>query len=207
MEDSQIVRQLLERGTLVFDGATGTALHAQTEDGEPIEHLCLSAPQCVLRLHQAYLAAGCQAIKTNTFAAHVSLACENEEQQREVILAAWTLARRAAEGYQAAVFADIGPVAIETENAAADYCAMADLFLEAGATCFLFETMPTDKGLAEAAAHIRKRCPQAFILVSFAAGADGFTRAGETVLNVDEAVMELLPLLKKKKEEDKNHAI
>ena len=85
MEDSQIVRQLLERGTLVFDGATGTALHAQTEDGEPIEHLCLSAPQCVLKLHQAYLAAGCQAIKTNTFAAHVSLACENEEQQREVI--------------------------------------------------------------------------------------------------------------------------
>lgn len=179
MEDSQIVRQLLERGTLVFDGATGTALHAQTEDGEPIEHLCLSAPQCVLKLHQAYLAAGCQAIKTNTFAAHVSMACENEEQQREVILTAWTLARRAAEGYQAAVFADIGPAAIETENAAADYCAMADLFLEAGATCFLFETMPTDKGLAEAAAHIRKRCPQAFILVSFAAGADGFTRAGE----------------------------
>ncbi len=34
MEDSQIVRQLLERGTLVFDGATGTALHAQTEDGK-----------------------------------------------------------------------------------------------------------------------------------------------------------------------------
>ena len=68
MEDSQIVRQLLERGTLVFDGATGTALHAQTEDGEPIEHLCLSAPQYVLKLHQAYLAAGCQAIKTNTFA-------------------------------------------------------------------------------------------------------------------------------------------
>ena len=29
----------------------------------------------------------------------------------------------------------------------------------------------------------------------------------ETVLNVDEAVMELLPLLKKKKEEDKNHAV
>ena len=29
----------------------------------------------------------------------------------------------------------------------------------------------------------------------------------ETVLNVDEAVMELLPLLKKRKEEDKNHAI
>ena len=29
----------------------------------------------------------------------------------------------------------------------------------------------------------------------------------ETVLNVDEAVMELLPLLKKRKEEDKSHAI
>ena len=35
----------------------------------------------------------------------------------------------------------------------------------------------------------------------------GVMPVSETVLNVDEAVMELLPLLKKRKEEDKNHAI
>ena len=179
MEDSQIVRSILERGTLIFDGATGTALRAQAEDGEPIECLCLSAPQRVLELHQTYLAAGCQAIKTNTFAAHASLACENGEQQREIVRAAWALARRAAKGYRAAVFADIGPASIETGDAAADYRAMAEWFLEEGATCFLFETMAADTGLAETAAYIRSRCPQAFIMVSFAAGADGFTRAGE----------------------------
>ena len=41
------------------------------------------------------------------------------------------------------------------------------------------ETMPSDAGLAETAAHIKARNPQAFVAVSFAADPDGFTRAGE----------------------------
>lgn len=177
--DSTRVRELLAQGALLFDGAAGTALRAQAEEGGAVERLCLTQPQRVSALHRAYLAAGCRAIKTNTFAAHVSLACENEADQEAVIQAAWRLARRAGEAYDAAVFADIGPAPVEADSAGACYIAMADIFLSLGATCFLFETMPSAKGLAEAAAHIRLRCPDAFVMVSFAADADGFTRAGE----------------------------
>lgn len=176
--DSARVRELLAQGVLLFDGATGTALCAQSGEGEAVERLCLTQPQRVLALHRAYLAAGCKAIKTNTFAAHVSLACENEDDQKKLIRAAYDLARRAGDAYDAAVFADIGPAPTDAD-AAACYIAMAEQFLNVGATCFLFETMQSGEGLAEAAAHIKASCPDAWIMVSFAADADGFTRAGE----------------------------
>ena len=176
--DSARVRELLAQGVLLFDGATGTALCAQSGEGEAVERLCLTQPQRVLALHRAYLAAGCRAIKTNTFAAHVSLACENEDDQKALIRAAYDLARRAGDAYDAAVFADIGPAPTDAD-AAVCYIAMAEQFLNVGATCFLFETMQSDEGLAEAAAHIKASCPDAWIMVSFAADADGFTRAGE----------------------------
>ena len=178
-QDSARVRAWLEQGVLLFDGAAGTALRAQAEEGEAVERLCLTQPRCVSALHRGYLAAGCRAIKTNTFAAHVSLACENEGEQQRVIQAACRLARQAGEACNAAVFADIGPAPAEAQNAAACYIAMAECFLREGLTCFLFETMSGDKGLAEAAERIKARCPEAFIMVSFAADADGFTRSGE----------------------------
>ena len=177
--DSARVRELLAQGVLLFDGATGTALCAQSGEGEAVERLCLTQPQRVLALHRAYLAAGCRAIKTNTFAAHVSLACENKDDQKTLIRAAYDLARRAGDAYDAAVFADIGPAPTDTDSAAACYIAMAEQYLNVGATCFLFETMQSGEGLAEAAAYIKASCPDAWIMVSFAADADGFTRAGE----------------------------
>ena len=177
--DSARVRELLAQGVLLFDGATGTALCAQSGEGEAVERLCLTQPQRVLALHRAYLAAGCKAIKKNTFAAHVSLACENKDDQKTLIRAAYDLARRAGDAYDAAVFADIGPAPTDADSAAACYIAMAEQYLNVGATCFLFETMQSGEGLAEAAAYIKASCPDAWIMVSFAADADGFTRAGE----------------------------
>ena len=177
--DSARVRELLAQGVLLFDGATGTALCVQNGEGEAVERLCLTQPQRVLALHRAYLAAGCKAIKTNTFAAHVSLACENKDDQKTLIRAAYDLARRAGDAYDAAVFADIGPAPTDADSAAACYIAMAEQYLNVGATCFLFETMQSGEGLAEAAAYIKASCSDAWIMVSFAADADGFTRAGE----------------------------
>ena len=176
--NAQDLRERLARGALLFDGATGTyAKTLEVWPEGPVERACLTALQQVLSLHRAYLAAGCEAIKTNTFAAHVGLAAENAVQQRALVNAAMELARRAA-GNQAFVFADIGPAPAGV-NAEQAYTALADAFLDAGADCFLMETMPSDAGLAETAAHIKARNPQAFVAVSFAADPDGFTRAGE----------------------------
>ena len=140
---------LLGRGKLLFDGATGT--YARTRPGfpeGPVELACLSAPQEVAALHRAYLRAGSRAIKTNTFAAHVGLAAEDAAQQREVLLAALAIARQEAAAADALVFADIGPAPAGSDARAA-YAAMADVFLDAGADCFLLETLPGDEGVRE----------------------------------------------------------
>ena len=177
--DAQRIRERLKSGQLLFDGATGT--YAASLSGwpkGPVEQACIHAPDQVIALHKAYIHSGCEAIKTNTFAAHPGLAVADRETQRKVIAAAVDLARRAAKG-KAAVFADIGPAPVEHDMAEA-YIRMADAFIDEGIDCFLFETMPTVSGLAEAAEHIRSKAPDAFIAVSFASDPDGFTRAGES---------------------------
>ena len=181
--DAQNVRSLLENGSLFFDGATGT--YAKSIAGWPegqVELANLSDARSVINLHRAYLEAGCQAIKTNTFAAHIGFAVESDEQQEQVICAAVHAANEAARG-NAAVFADIGP-APAGSGAGAAYMQMTKVFLNLGLSCFLFETMPSAEGIREAAAYIRRRNPQAFIAVSFASNPDGFTRAGENAASL-----------------------
>lgn len=173
------IKKALASGTILFDGATGT--YAKSLPGWPdgaVELVCLTMPDRVTALHAAYIEAGCGAIKTNTFAAHVGLAVSDASQQRAVIDEAVSAAREAARG-KAFVFADIGP-APASADACVCYKAMADAFIEADVSCFLFETMPSAEGICEAAGYIKERKPDAFIAVSFAADPDGITRCGET---------------------------
>jgi len=176
--DAKAIRECLEKDILLFDGATGT--FAKSMPGwpqGPVELACLTAPEKVEALHKAYLDAGSKAIKTNTFAAHIGLACEDEAQQREIIASGVRIARQAA-GDRAFVFADIGPAPSQSDAETA-YISMADCFLCEGISCFLFETMPSLEGILKAAEHIRRKKPDAFIAVSFASDPDGFTRTGE----------------------------
>ncbi len=176
--NAQNVRDWIQRGTLLFDGATGTYAKSQPDwPSGPVERACLTAPDCVLALHSAYLESGCMAIKTNTFAAHVGLAVKDAAQQRAVVHAAVQIARQAAKE-KAAVFADLGPAPVGM-NAAEAYIALSELFLEEGVDCFLLETMASASGVAQAAAYIKENNPGAYVAVSFAADPDGFTRSGE----------------------------
>ncbi|MBQ2834285.1 MAG: bifunctional homocysteine S-methyltransferase/methylenetetrahydrofolate reductase [Clostridia bacterium] len=171
------LKQRLERGVLLFDGATGTYAKANPDWPEgAVELACIAAPEMVQELHRAYIAAGCDAIKTNTFAAHVGLAVADAGEQERVVRAAVRIASCAA-GERALVFADIGPAPADAAKA---YMQMASLFLDEGVKHFLFETLPSAEGIAEVAAMIKARDPEAFVAVSFASDPDGFTRLGES---------------------------
>ena len=205
---------------ILFDGAFGTYY----EGDSPCEWANLRAPQGVLAVHSAYLAAGAGAIKTNTFGVNDDLT-PDASAQHQLIAAGFALASRAAADFAArqaavgfasapqaaadfapaedsptgfaatdetvadfaptrataasfvaAVYADIGPVA--QEDAAAQYLRLAQAFLDAGATHFLFETQASAAPLATAMAHIRAALPGAEILVSFAVSQDGYSQAG-----------------------------
>ena len=171
-------REILKDRVLLLDGGMGT--YYKGRPGLECEQANLADPEGVLAVHREYLAAGADAIKTNTFSLP-RLAAGSAAGWEELVRAGWRLAARAA-GENAAVFADLGP-ALDTEAgpAGASYRAVAEVFLEMGAENFLFETLSTDAGVAETAAYIKSRRPEAFVLVSFASLPDGYTREGVSV--------------------------
>ena len=175
------IRTYLAQGTpLLFDGAMGTYFASQPGRAEErCERANLTRPEEILRIHRAYLQAGCQAIKTNTFAISSDLADGNDETARDIVNVACRLALQAVQPYGAYVFADLGPAPRDHSRPPADvYQTQAQWFLEQGVTHFLVETLSDDEGIPELAAWLKKTCPNAFLMISFAVDHDGLTRAG-----------------------------
>ena len=137
----QNARDILNDRILLFDGGMGT--YYRSRAGLECEQANLIDPEGVVAVHQAYLDAGAEAIKTNTFSLP-RMAAAGAAGWRQLAREGWRLAAYAA-GDRAAVFADLGP-APDTEAipAAESYKAVADIFLEKGAQNFLFETLSTD---------------------------------------------------------------
>ena len=142
------------------------------------EQANLTDPAGVLAVHREYLAAGADAVKTNTFSLP-RLAAAHTPGWEQLAQAGWQLAVQAAEETGAAVFADLGP-APDTEAVPAGqvYTAVAKQFAALGARNFLFETLSSDACLLDAVGAIKAEVPDAFVLVSFAVLPDGYTREG-----------------------------
>ena len=170
------VREILKERPLLFDGGMGT--YYKAKPGQECEQANLLDPEGVLAVHGAYLEAGADAIKTNTFGLPRMAAAGNPLWEA-LTDEGWRLAAQAAAKTGAAVFADLGP-APDTESlpAAQIYAALAERFAALGAKNFLFETLSSDAGVAEAAKQIKETVPDAFVLVSFAVLPDGYTREG-----------------------------
>lgn len=170
------IRELLQTRPLLFDGAMGT--YYKAAPGVECEQANLTDPAGVLAVHREYLAAGADAVKTNTFSLP-RLAAAHTPGWEQLAQAGWQLAVQAAEETGAAVFADLGP-APDTEAVPAGqvYAAVAKQFAALGARNFLFETLSSDAGLLNAVGAIKAEVPDAFVLVSFAVLPDGYTREG-----------------------------
>ena len=170
------IRDLLQTRPLLFDGAMGT--YYKAAPGVECEQANLTDPAGVLAVHREYLAAGADAVKTNTFSLP-RLAAAHAPGWEQLAQAGWQLAVQAAEETGAAVFADLGP-APDTEAVPAGqvYTAVAKQFAALGARNFLFETLSSDAGLLDAVGAIKAEVPDAFVLVSFAVLSDGYTREG-----------------------------
>ena len=170
------VHKLLAQRPLLFDGGMGT--YYKAKPGQECEQANLTDPDGILAVHRAYLAAGADAIKTNTFSLP-RLAAAQQPGWEQLADAGWQLAAKAAGETGAAVFADLGP-APDTENLPAEqvYLAVAKRFALLGARNFLFETLSTEEGVLEAIRALKQTVPEAFVLVSFAVLPDGYTREG-----------------------------
>ena len=100
------VRTLLKKRPLLFDGGMGT--YYKGAPGRECEQANRLDPEGIRAVHRAYLAAGADAIKTNTFGLPRMAAAQDPEWEA-LAGAGWKLAAEAAAGTDAAVFADLGP--------------------------------------------------------------------------------------------------
>jgi len=154
--------ELIAKGTVVGDGAMGTELQrAGLEIGECGERWVLEHPERIEAIHASYLAAGSQAIITNSFGANrwvlgrYGLADRVEDVNR----GAAATARRAA-GSGALVLGDIGPCGgflrplgdVNAADLEAEFVRQAGALLEGGADGIVIETM---SALEEVVAAVR----------------------------------------------------
>jgi methionine synthase I (cobalamin-dependent) len=125
----------LEQAPLVGDGAMGTYLHELGFDlrNRP-EQLNITNPDAIRRVHSAYLEAGAELLRTNTFAANRF----TSPQYQDLLRAGVTLAKECAKtrAYGAGA---IGPIALKDDEAEtpdllrAAYREQLEILSEAGA--------------------------------------------------------------------------
>ncbi|TVR41914.1 MAG: hypothetical protein EA402_12485 [Planctomycetota bacterium] len=143
---------------LVIDGAIGTELSAAGLSCQPLDSANLSNPDAVLKVHRAYVAAGAQALTTNTFRCNRFQFKGDRQEAIRVAQAGVRLARQAAAG-RIPVLGSIGPmgptvgpgkVSIDdqvideslAEEAAAE---IALAMVDAGVDGFILETLPSTR--------------------------------------------------------------
>ena len=141
-----IIKALKNR-RLYFDGATGTMLQkAGLKAGEAPESWNLAFPDRVTAVHRAYLNAGCDIIKTNTFGIN-RLKFKN---YKELIAAGVKCAKNAvSERKDKFIAFDLGPTGklleplgdLSFEDAAELFAANVRAAAECGADLILIETM------------------------------------------------------------------
>ncbi|MPQ33154.1 bifunctional homocysteine S-methyltransferase/methylenetetrahydrofolate reductase [Clostridium estertheticum] len=165
---------------LIFDGAMGT-YYANIKENplSKCELANIYDRNTILNIHKEYIKAGCKAIKTNTFGANKISLESDFNGVKDVIVKGYEIASEATKGTDVLVFADIGPIPfLETLDLWEAYKEIVDLFLELGATHFIFETFSSDEYLPEISKYIKEKNPKAYILMELAVSPEGFTRIG-----------------------------
>ena len=199
---SPLLSRLAER-PLLCDGAMGTLLYARGVALDAcFDVLNLNEPKLVQSVHAEYIAAGCDAIETNTFGANrFKLGIHGlQGRVREINLRGAKLARdvRESMGRDVLVLGSIGPLgkylapigSIEPADARAAFHEQAEGLLEGGIDAFVIETFSdlTEMRLAVEAVRALTDLP---ILTQVAFTDEGVTFTGRTAAEVVRTLREL----------------
>lgn len=180
------ITERIKKDRLFFDGGTGSVLQGKgLLPGEPTEVMNTKDHEAVISLHLAYLLAGADVIKTNSFGIN-SLKCD--EVQKELTLAVG-LAKEAIRrsGKEAYVAFDVGPTGrmlkpfgdLDFEDAVSVFATNMRLAERLGADLILIETM-SDLYETKAAVLAAKESSSLPVFVTCAFGSDGKLLTGAT---------------------------
>lgn len=184
IKDDHLARVLAGLDFLLFDGAMGTQLQERgLAAGELPELLCLTHPDEIVQIHQAYVDAGSEVVTANTFGAS-ALKLGDAASVEDVFQAAIACARKSGARY---VAADIGPTGTLLEPMGTlPFDEAYELFAQqvraadaAGADLFIIETM-ADLAEAKAALLAAKENSDLPVFVTMTFAEDGRTFLGTT---------------------------
>lgn len=180
------IREYLANNRLITDGAMGTWYDRLTGyKGNLAERANLENSQQIRDIHRAYIEAGAQLIRTNTFAVNSMFFSADEIE--EVLKAAWENASQAVSdsGKDVWIAADMGPIDADETKSDGDveqeYIQLSDYFLRLGAKVFVFETLSDFRYVKRAGSYIKAKCPDAFVVMQFSFNRNGYTRSGMSV--------------------------
>ena len=180
------IREYLANNRLITDGAMGTWYDRLTGyKGNLAERANLENPQQIRDIHRAYIEAGAQLIRTNTFAVNSMFFSADEIE--EVLKAAWENASQAVSvsGKDVWIAADMGPIDADETKSDGDveqeYIQLSDYFLRLGAKVFVFETLSDFRYVKRVGSYIKAKCPDAFVVMQFSFNRNGYTRSGMSV--------------------------
>jgi len=177
------LKEYLKENRLITDGAMGTYFQEKypLENGI-VEKWNIDNADMIKKIHLEYIDNGARLIRTNTFACN-SMFFENEEELKAQIQSAYQIAKNAVKESNQKVFiaADIGPIYDafyeESKDIVAEYKFICDIFLECGATIFVFETL-SDLNYIEETIHYLKQKKDVFIITQFSFDKSGYTKSG-----------------------------
>ena len=155
---------LLERlnaRTIIFDGAMGTELYKRNFFvNVSYENLCLTAPNVIQEIHQAYKDAGADVLTTNSYGANFNNLCKFGlgDKVAEINAASVRIAKKVS-GQSLLIAGSVGPIGELTEAAGkteADAAAMLKDQIAAlaseGADFIQFETLSSKNDISRAIA-------------------------------------------------------
>lgn len=181
-----MIREYLLNNILITDGAMGTYYAQLTDNYNALpEFANISDPHMIEKIHQEYIAAGAQLIKTNTFSANSVALGITQAEVKKIIITGVAIANKVVGDQPIFVAASIGPIPemaekmnVDQEIVMDEYKFIVDTFLEQGITIFIFETFSDVTNLEEITTYLKKKSPSVFILTQFATTPEGFTRQG-----------------------------
>lgn len=213
-----IIKEQLKTQKMIFDGAFGT-YYAQVFDTKELpEFANTKYPERVRQIHEEYIEAGAQIIRTNTFASNTNSLNVSWEEVEENIRQGYRLAKESVEAKKDCsqpenarenieglvadkesvvanplyIAADIGQIPCDNqtdkEQVSKEYVNICRVFWEEGASIFVFETFSDLEDIREAIEFVGDK---AFVIVQFSVNQFGYSHSGLSARKLVERAEEM----------------
>ena len=193
------IKSLLKDDVLFFDGAFGTYFSLLFNE-EYCEIANIKTPERVKKIHNEYAEAGANLLRTNTFSANRFHPEMDANSSEDVIRAGLQIAHNVAASYKNCfACADIGPISygaynennLTDDDILSEYKRIIDIFLDAGAQIFVFETMSDISPLDKAIEYLNQKNSDVYIICQFAFRPDGYTKSAIGIESIVKAFNKL----------------